>query len=332
MALMRPIAEAAHELLDGPDAEDTAAQVQLEERRLQVRDYYCWLDAADGKAFPTLAEMEASDFPEMLVSSFVLDLREDVLNPQFLHIGDLLVQDCEADTAARIKSIADVPPRSLLSRLSEHYLQCFSNRAPIGFEAIYSDLRDDRVKYRGIILPISSNGQEVDYVWGTINGTVDAEEPDGPPPQKDRATKRPKAEPVKADAPENSPEHEKLAELCAPRLAELLEVPGVRCAALVDSESRKPLLIEGAFGKVDVAKLAIGCAKVLSEKQALVGGLTDQEQMIESMLFTLPDAFYLIQPIASKFGVNSFILTIADQDTANTAMIQFKVSRISADL
>ena len=156
MALMRPIAEEEHELLDGPDAADTAAQVQLEERRLQVRAYYCWLDAAGGKAFPTLAEMEASDFPEMLVSSFVLDLREDVLNPQFLHIGDLLVQDCEAETAARIKSIADVPPRSLLSRLSEHYLQCFSNRAPIGFEAIYSDLRDDRVKYRGIILPISA--------------------------------------------------------------------------------------------------------------------------------------------------------------------------------
>ena len=132
MALMRPIAEDEHEVLDGPEADDAAAQVQVEERRLQFRAYYRWLDAADGKPFPTLAEMEASDLPEMLVSSFVLDLREDVLNPQFLHIGDLLVQDCEAETAARIKSITDVPPRSLLSRLSEHYLQCFSNRAPIG--------------------------------------------------------------------------------------------------------------------------------------------------------------------------------------------------------
>ena len=331
MTLMRPIAETGHEPLGGPEADDAVTQVQLEERRLQVRAYFRWLEAADGKAYPTLAEMEASDLPEMLVSSFVLDLREDVLNPQFLHIGDLLLQDCEAATAAAIRSIADVPPRSLLSRLSEHYLQCFSNRAPIGFEAIYSDLRDDRVKYRGIILPISSNGEEVDYVWGTINGMVDADEADAAPPVA-RSKASPKAEPAQPDAAETLPEHAKLAELCAPRLFDLLEVPGVRCAVLVDSESRKPLAIEGAFGTVDVAKLANGCAKVLSEKQALIGGLTDQEQEIESMLFTLPDAFYLIQPIASKFGVNCFILTIADQDTANTAMIQFKVSRISADL
>ena len=41
------------------------------------------------------------------------------------------------------RTIADVPSRSLLSRLTDHYLQIIANRAPIGFEAEFVNQRSE---------------------------------------------------------------------------------------------------------------------------------------------------------------------------------------------
>ena len=34
-----------------------------------------------------------------------------------------------------MRTISDVPSRSLLSRLTDHYMQIIANRSPVGFEA-----------------------------------------------------------------------------------------------------------------------------------------------------------------------------------------------------
>src|SRR3546814_5055154 len=47
--------------------------------------------------------------------------------------------------------IIQIPGRSLLSRLTDHYLQIIANRAPIGFEAEYESDRGVTIMYRGIL-------------------------------------------------------------------------------------------------------------------------------------------------------------------------------------
>jgi hypothetical protein len=74
-----------------------------------------------------------------------------------------------------------VPSRSLLSRLTDHYLQIIANRAPIGFEAEFVGTRGHNTLYRGILMPFSSGADSeadtIDFIYGVINWKelVDAE-------------------------------------------------------------------------------------------------------------------------------------------------------------
>src|SRR3954466_3458615 len=78
-------------------------------------------------------------------------------------IGD----ECGRDDGMR--TIGDVPSRSLLSRLTDHYLQIIANRAPIGFEAEFVNQREKNICYRGILMPFSSDGDTIDFIYGVIN-------------------------------------------------------------------------------------------------------------------------------------------------------------------
>ena len=62
-----------------------------------------------------------------------------------------------------------MPSRSLLSRLTDHYMQIIANRAPIGFEAEFVNQRGENICYRGILMPFSSDGDTIDFIYGVIN-------------------------------------------------------------------------------------------------------------------------------------------------------------------
>ena len=62
-----------------------------------------------------------------------------------------------------------MPSRSLLSRLTDHYMQIIANRAPVGFEAEFVNQRGETICYRGILMPFSSDGDTIDFIYGVIN-------------------------------------------------------------------------------------------------------------------------------------------------------------------
>jgi hypothetical protein len=57
----------------------------------------------------------------------------------------------------------------LLSRLTDHYLQIIANRAPVGFEAEFVNQAGETICYRGILMPFSSDGDTIDFLYGVIN-------------------------------------------------------------------------------------------------------------------------------------------------------------------
>jgi hypothetical protein len=77
--------------------------------------------------------------------------------------------------SGEVGAISDVPSRSLLSRLTDHYLQIIANRAPIGFEAEFVNQRGASICYRGILMPLSSDGDTIDFIYGVINWKEAAE-------------------------------------------------------------------------------------------------------------------------------------------------------------
>lgn len=48
-------------------------------------------------------------------------------------------------------------------------MQILANQAPIGFEAEFVNQRSATILYRGILLPYSSDGETIDFIYGVIN-------------------------------------------------------------------------------------------------------------------------------------------------------------------
>src|SRR3546814_2450889 len=97
----------------------------------------------------------------------MFDVTAGVEKPGLAYIGDTLRAESRIDEDGHY--ISQIPGRSLLSRLTDHYLQIIANRAPIGFEAEYESDRGVTIMYRGILLPFSSDDDTIDFIMGVIN-------------------------------------------------------------------------------------------------------------------------------------------------------------------
>lgn len=136
------------------------------ERRLQIRAYNHWASLLNGRELPSIDDLDL-DHMDFGAKSLLLDFTTGTENPAITFIGRELRKQCQL--AERIQHIKDVPPRSLLSRLTDHYLQIIANRVPVGFEAEFMNERGAYMMYRGILMPFSSDGEMIDYVYGAIN-------------------------------------------------------------------------------------------------------------------------------------------------------------------
>ena len=148
-------------------ADDVAAAIGTDERRMHVRAYNYWVSQLDGRDFPSIEDLEPNDVLDFAANSVLLDFTCGRDNPAVPYIGAAIREECGLDEATR--TISDVPSRSLLSRLTDHYLQIIANRAPIGFEAEFANQRSEIICYRGILLPFSSDGDTIDFIYGVIN-------------------------------------------------------------------------------------------------------------------------------------------------------------------
>jgi hypothetical protein len=148
-------------------SDDVAAAIGTDERRMHVRAYNHWVSLLDGREFPSIEDLEPAEVEDFAAHSVLLDFTCGRDNPAIPYIGSAIRDEC--GLADDTRTIADVPSRSLLSRLTDHYLQIIANRAPIGFEAEFANQRDDTICYRGILMPFSSDGDTIDFIYGVIN-------------------------------------------------------------------------------------------------------------------------------------------------------------------
>jgi hypothetical protein len=160
---------------------DMAAAIGMDERRMHVRAYNYWASLLNGRDFPSIEDLDGRDVQDFADHSLLLDFTAGSDNPVTSFIGAALRTECEIGD--EVRTLADVPPRSLLSRLTDHWLQIVANRAPIGFEAEFTNQRGDDICYRGILMPFSSDGETIDFIYGVINwkDAVSAPRPDPVP-------------------------------------------------------------------------------------------------------------------------------------------------------
>ncbi|RGP41957.1 hypothetical protein BPTFM16_02266 [Altererythrobacter insulae] len=143
------------------------AAIGQDERRMQVRAYNHWASQLGERNFPSIEELEPENLPDFGPYSVLLDFSTGIEDPAVQYLGGELAEECGAE--GPISKLSDVPSRSLLSRITDHYLQILANQAPIGFEAEFVNQRGSTIMYRGILLPYSSDNDTIDFIYGVIN-------------------------------------------------------------------------------------------------------------------------------------------------------------------
>jgi hypothetical protein len=142
-------------------------EIGLDERRMHVRAYNYWVSLLDGRAYPSIEALDPEALGDFGPNSVLLDFSEGGDDPKISWLGDALREEC--DLIGDVRRISEVPKRSLLSRLTDHYMQIIANKAPIGFEAEFVGQRSRNTMYRGILMPFSSSGEAIDFIYGVIN-------------------------------------------------------------------------------------------------------------------------------------------------------------------
>ncbi len=146
---------------------DAPLTVVSDERRMHVRAYNYWASLLGDRTLPSIEDLNPDQLEDFGPHSVLLDFSTGLDNPAIVYLGTALRRECEIDGS--ISHIAEVPSRSLLSRLTDHYLQIIANAAPIGFEAEFINQRGAEIIYRGILMPFSSDDDTIDFVFGVIN-------------------------------------------------------------------------------------------------------------------------------------------------------------------
>ncbi|MBW0144203.1 PAS domain-containing protein [Sphingomicrobium clamense] len=145
---------------------DVSDAIGTDERRMHVRAYNYWASLLDGRDFPSLEDLQADKIEEFGPHSVILDFSGKLNNPATPYVGKAIKEEIGVE---EISKVSDVPGRSLLSRLTDHHFQIIATRAPVGFEAEFTNQRGHDICYRGILMPFSSDGKEIDFVYGVIN-------------------------------------------------------------------------------------------------------------------------------------------------------------------
>ena len=138
-----------------------------DERRMHVRAYNHWVSLLAGRAYPSVDDLDPEHDADFGEHAVLLDFSRDAGNPGIIFLGGRLRGECALEDQPA--TIAEVPPRSLLARLTEQYQQIIVNRAPIGFEAEFVGQRGNEMLYRGILMPFSSDDRTIDFIYGVVN-------------------------------------------------------------------------------------------------------------------------------------------------------------------
>ena len=152
-----------------PAGDDVVDAIGTDERRMHVRAYNYWVSLLNGREFPSIQDLDPEAIEDFSTHSVIVDLTGKLNIPATPFVGSAIKDEIGVEV---VNSISDVPGRSLLSRLTDHYFQIVATRTPVGFEAEFINQRGDDLCYRGILMPFSSDRETIDYVYGVISWKV----------------------------------------------------------------------------------------------------------------------------------------------------------------
>lgn len=153
----------------GGEADNAAEEIAMEappgidhDRRAHAAAYEHWVSLLDGRPCPSIFDLDRCRLEGSC--AILLELIDG--EPRLVFAGSALLQEAGLKD---VPGIGDVPANSFLSLLIAHFPQAVSTREPIAFEGEHGGVNGPSSIYRGILLPLSSDGCSVDHVYGSIS-------------------------------------------------------------------------------------------------------------------------------------------------------------------
>src|SRR5438876_10021109 len=105
---------------DETGVEDAHSDIATDERRMHVQAYNHWVSLLHERPCPSLADLDPANISDFGPYSVLLDFSKGIEDPAIAFLGRALREECQLDFS--VTHISQVPSRSLLSRLTDHYL------------------------------------------------------------------------------------------------------------------------------------------------------------------------------------------------------------------
>ncbi len=185
-----------------------SGEISGQENRITFQLYDCWAGLAGDQDIPPLKALAPESIAPYKNNMVLIDLRDPDNEPTLQVVGQLLRQDVDQDLV--LAGISEIPRRTLLSRITDHYMEVLANKSPISFDAEFHNKAREKILYRGILLPFSDDGENINFILGAIRWISESDRP-----ETERETKREteidsKAEQSPQSHPQNHPQTEDL--------------------------------------------------------------------------------------------------------------------------
>ena len=152
---------------DSAHSNPPPSPVGQDERRMQVRAYNHWSSLLGDQDLPHIEDLEPEFLGDFGPYSVLFDFSTGSTTPTLQFIGKELARECRQSDI--IETLQEIPEGSLLSRIAENYLRVVEAQGPVSFAAENPNAQGQKVAYRGVLLPYSSDHDTIDFVYAVIN-------------------------------------------------------------------------------------------------------------------------------------------------------------------
>lgn len=140
----------------------------LSERRLVLQLLEYWRDLCGERDFPTHEDIDSAAISQMWGYCFILKLGEAGNGPVFIYIGDNHNGANGKDLTGR--TVSEMANGNLLLANSTNYFEeVVAKKIPITYGGEFVDEGGVDTLFRSILLPLSGDGETLDYLFGGAN-------------------------------------------------------------------------------------------------------------------------------------------------------------------